>query len=128
VPGVIVLAAPFQGEPGSGPDFFGGLIFAYSPDGSIGSERSIALVEGEYSRTRYHFEQFGAVQPWEEPEHYAARRRRDRLTPEMIERYCRALGIDDVFNPDYYSGPSVFIERTRFKWAEDRRAKRPTTD
>jgi hypothetical protein len=89
-------------------------MFFYSPDGSIGSDRSIALAEGEYSCTRYHFEQFGTVQPWEEPEHYTARRKRDRLTPEMIERYCRALGIDDVFNPDYYSGPSVFIERTWF--------------
>jgi hypothetical protein len=115
VPGVTVMAEPFQGEPGAIPNSLGGLIFTYSPDGSLGSERSIALIEGESSSSRYYFEDGGPVQPWEEPEHYTARRKRDRLTPEMIERYCRALGIDDVFNPDYYSGPSAFIEQRRFR-------------
>jgi hypothetical protein len=110
-----ITAIPFQGEPGAIPNCLGGLVFTYSPDGSIGSARSIALVEGESSSSRYYFEDGGPVQPWEEPEHYTARRKRDRLTPEMIERYCRALGIDDVFNPDYYSGPSVFIDRTWFR-------------
>src|SRR5579859_355490 len=42
----------------------------------------------------------GIQQPFEEPERYKARRIADRLTDEMLERYCKALGIrlfDDAF-------------------------------
>jgi hypothetical protein len=113
VASVTVTAVPFQKEPGALTEVFGGLIFAYSADSSLQSERSVALVEGESSSSRYHFEAFGPVQPWEEPERYTARRKRDRITPELIARYCRALGID-VFDLDFYAGPSVFVERTNF--------------
>jgi hypothetical protein len=111
---VTVTAVPLQGEPGAVPDSFGGLIFAYSPHGVAATNRSMALVEGDTSSSRYHFGAFGPVQPWEEPERYTARRKPDRITPELVERYCRALGID-VFDLDFYAGPSVFVERTRFE-------------
>ena len=47
------------------------------------------------------------TQPFEEPEHYKERRIRDRLTDEMLERYCAALGIR-LFDKAFY-GPSGFL-------------------
>ncbi|ALJ21134.1 hypothetical protein [Microbacterium sp. No. 7] len=110
---LMVTAVPFQGDSGAIGRRPGGYLLSYSWPGREGPPRSIAVIEGEYSSSRYHYEAWGPVQSWEEPEHYTARRKRDRLTPALIEKYCRALGID-VFDLDFYCGPSVFIERTRF--------------
>lgn len=72
--------------------------------------RQIALYEWYTASSRYRFQQSGPVQPWEEPAHYDARAIRDRFTPETLASYCQKLGVD-VFALDYYSGPSVLIER-----------------
>jgi hypothetical protein len=50
----------------------------------------------------------GTPQPFEELEAYSARRRRDRFTSEMLERYCRALGVTP-FEPESY-GRATLIE------------------
>ena len=56
------------------------------------------------------FEEGGEVQPFEEPEAYKNRKIRDRFTFEMLERYCRALGIE--LNHDDFYGPRCFTVRT----------------
>lgn len=53
----------------------------------------------------------GTEQEFEEPEAYKKRRVRDRFTSEMLERYCRALGVD-VFNPETYGPEAVLFEST----------------
>lgn len=45
----------------------------------------------------------GKIQAYEEVENYTKRRIVDRLTPEMLERYCAALGIG-LFDEDFYGG------------------------
>ena len=55
----------------------------------------------------WEFEASGPIQSYEEPLEYTAARNRDRFTAEMLERYCRALGID-LFNPDFY-GPNAVM-------------------
>ncbi|MFJ4208715.1 hypothetical protein ACIPY2_09680 [Paenarthrobacter sp. NPDC089675] len=72
--------------------------------------RVIILDEWYTASSRYAFRTKGPEQPWENTEHYTNRVKRDRFTPEILESYCRKLGID-VFNLDFYSGPSVFTER-----------------
>ncbi|HEY4269269.1 MAG TPA: hypothetical protein VGM94_13870 [Galbitalea sp.] len=51
----------------------------------------------------------GTEQWFEDPDAYLSRRVRDRFTPELLERYCRALGID-VFNPDFYGPECALVE------------------
>jgi hypothetical protein len=43
----------------------------------------------------------GEVQPYEQIENYRKRKIVERLTPDMLESYCAALGIE-VFNSDFY--------------------------
>jgi hypothetical protein len=42
---------------------------------------------------RWRFQRTGPLQPFEESETYARRRIRDRLPPELLLRYCRALDV-----------------------------------
>jgi hypothetical protein len=109
-PYVVVYATPFGGDSDAIPGTLGGLQWEYSPDGSASNQRAIALVEGEGSR-RFHFEAWGPLQAWETPEAYTARDKRQRLTIERVAQYCRAVGIEP-FDPDFYVGPSVLVERT----------------
>jgi hypothetical protein len=46
--------------------------------------------------------------PFEELETYKAKRIKDRLTPEMVERYCRYFGIE-LFDTDFYAGRACII-------------------
>lgn len=50
---------------------------------------------------RWVFELDGTPQPFEEPEKYKARLVRDRFTPEMLDRYLRALKIS-AFDESFY--------------------------
>jgi hypothetical protein len=68
--------------------------------------RAISLVaEGNHWR----FDTSGETQPYEEIELYQRPRKRDRFSSEILERYCRALGID-VFEPAYYGPETMLIE------------------
>jgi len=52
----------------------------------------------------------GDVQPYEHTENYRKRKIVDRFTPDMLESYCSALGID-LFNPKFY-GPQSLLGHT----------------
>jgi len=79
-----------------------------SVDGSVGPRRSIAAI---YDGDRWRFDTDGEPLPFEERVRYAARRLRDRFTSDMLERYCRALGVD-AFNGRFYRGPAVLVSHT----------------
>lgn len=103
-----VTAIPFQGESGAVENLLGGIVLNWD-DNDRKTGRSVALIEGEGRGSRYHFEALGTVQPWGHPERYSARSKRDRFTFDMLDEYCKALGID-AFNLDFYSGPSYLVE------------------
>jgi hypothetical protein len=64
---------------------------------------SVAFEGGKWS-----FEANGTVQSFEETTMYHKRRVVDRFTPEMLKRYCYALGIlVDV--PDFYQTPALLV-------------------
>ncbi|WP_225748574.1 hypothetical protein [Eikenella sp. Marseille-P7795] len=71
-----------------------------------------------HHESRWEFEGRGDPLPFEEFEQYQARRIKDRLTPEMVERYCSHFGID-LFNPDFYSGRACVFE----SWVHPERRK-----
>src|SRR5262249_42389236 len=54
------------------------------------------------------FETSGDIQPYEKPEMYVARRVRDRFTPDLLEEYCRALGIR-LFDEHFYGPKGILI-------------------
>jgi hypothetical protein len=56
------------------------------------------------------FDESGEPQPFEEAEAYSRRRIRDRFTFEMLERYCKALGVE--LNRDDFYGPRSCAART----------------
>jgi len=56
------------------------------------------------------FDDDGDLQPFEETEAYKKRRIQDRFTFEMLERYCKALGLQ--LNEDGFYGPRGYAVRT----------------
>ena len=71
-----------------------------------------------HHESRWEFVEQGEPLPFEEVEQYQARRIKDRLTPEMVERYCSHFGID-FLNPDFYSGRACVFE----SWVHPERRK-----
>ena len=71
-----------------------------------------------HHESRWEFVDQGDPLPFEEIEQYQARRIKDRLTPEMVERYYSHFGID-LFNPDFYSGRACVFE----SWVHPERRK-----
>jgi hypothetical protein len=59
---------------------------------------------------RWVFVNEGAPLPFENTDAYRARSIRERFTPELLDRYLRALGIS-AFDPDFYSRHGTLIER-----------------
>jgi hypothetical protein len=57
----------------------------------------------------WHFDLVGTEQAFEETDAYAATNVRHRFTSEMLERYCREIGID-VFNENFYGPECVLVE------------------
>jgi hypothetical protein len=66
-------------------------------------ERSVSVVNDVRG---WQFHTIGQVQDFEQVDHYATGRIADRLTPEMLEQYCQALGID-LFDESFYGGTGV---------------------
>ena len=52
----------------------------------------------------------GEVQPYEQTANYMKRRIDSRFTPEMLETYCAALGIE-LFNPSFYGERSLLVHQ-----------------
>ncbi len=89
---------------------YGAVKFAlYGPDETdwLNTIRSISVTNDV---TGWEFTAQGEAQPYEQPENYRKWRVVDRFTPEMLESYCSALGIE-LFNPDFYGGQCL-VEHT----------------
>ncbi|MCW2601817.1 MAG: Uncharacterized protein JWM02_3646 [Frankiales bacterium] len=66
--------------------------------------RSVEL----HKESRWQFRQYGDPLPFEDVEQYRAKKLKDRLTVDMVERYCSHLGIE-LFDPDFYAGEGHII-------------------
>jgi len=106
---VYVVTTPHTADaPGVREGRFGGLqfrLFGPRPNPILNHVRSIDLI---YDGDRWVFDIAGEPQPFEHPDRYKARRLRDRFTSEMLEEYCRALGIE-VFDPSFYGSRAVLV-------------------
>lgn len=101
---------------GSGPAL-GFSMFAPTPTSDFGNtlRSESAVNDGSHWRFSTH----GAEQPFEDIAQYRAPRVAQRFTSDMLERYCRNLGLD-VFNPDAY-GPAAALLQTKVGWSWRRR-------
>ena len=61
-----------------------------------------------HKESRWEFSEDGERLPFEEVDKYQAKKIKDRLTFEMVERYCGHLGIE-LFDPDFYAGAGYII-------------------
>ena len=64
------------------------------------------------------FDEGGKLQPFEEAEAYKKRRIQDRFTFEMLERYCKALGIE-LNQDDFYGSKGCSVRTTGRKQRGD---------
>ena len=58
--------------------------------------------------------EYGTPLPFEQTEKYTERLKKNRLTVEMIEEYCKHLGIS-LFDLDFYQSKAALIEILRNK-------------
>ena len=89
------------------PTTYGGTrfdLYGQAPTMSFNCTRTVAAIDDD----GWVWSAEGAVQPFEETDAYRARRIRDRLTPAMIDRYCRALGIR-AFDADFYRRSGLLV-------------------
>ena len=73
-------------------------LFAPEKRDFLNIERNVSVINDVRG---WDFTSIGRVQDFEQAERYAAKRIADRFTPEMLEAYCRALGIN-LFDEDFY--------------------------
>lgn len=103
---VLVGARPFVSDNSNDP--LGAYQFWYMLGG--GDEaRTIDLIQ-ESAGPHYHFEEQGPLQDWELPEQYRSVNLNERFDLELLEKYCKALGLD-VYDTGFYAGPCVIIGR-----------------
>jgi len=68
----------------------------------------VRTIDLTHDGSAWQFSANGEPQPYETTEQYRARRKTDRFTSEMLESYCRALGIE-LFEPSFYGPRGVLI-------------------
>jgi len=71
------------------------------PNPILNIRRSICLINDGNWTTKWDFETSGEPFDFEDVERYKTRRKTDRFTPEMLDNYLKALGID-AFSEDFY--------------------------
>jgi hypothetical protein len=80
-------------------------MFAAHQTSWLNQERAVVAMNDGGS---WLFSADGIQQSFEEPERYKARRIADRFTDEMLERYCKALGIG-LFDEAFYGMKAAVI-------------------
>jgi hypothetical protein len=78
-------------------------LFAPEKRDFLNIERSVSVANDVRG---WQFHSIGQVQEFEQVDRYAASRIADRFSAEMLEDYCRALGID-LFEEGFYGGTGV---------------------
>jgi hypothetical protein len=108
--GVVVTS-----QPDSGPCYGANKLELYGPENTEWLNldwRVGAFNDGG----RWVWQHFGAEQPFEETAAYRNRKVKDRFTPDMLRRYCRALTIPlevDAYGPDALLDVPANVEKTQ---------------
>ncbi len=110
--GLSIRAVPHTlGQPGLSHGRMGAVQFEMFGPFKTDFLNYIRTVHASFDGSHWVFDAIGTPQDFEEIDAYQAPRVRDRFTSGMLERYCKALGLD-VFNPQAY-GPRAVLVRTQ---------------
>jgi hypothetical protein len=91
---------------------YGAVVFTlYGPE-QIDRTNRIRRVAVTNDVSGWEFAANGEVQPYEQTENYKRPEIVDRLTPQILESYCAALGIE-LFNQDFYGEQSLLVHTKR---------------
>lgn len=90
---------------------YGAVVFALYGSERTDSTNRIRRVAVTNDVSGWEFTAEGEIQPYEQTGNYGKRNVVERFTPEMLESYCAALGIE-LFNPDFYGG-ECFVAHTK---------------
>ena len=107
--GVAIRCAPRTSSRGSLPARLGGIQFELF--GPLATEflNYVRTVSVTFSGSKWEFSATGTEQAFEELAAYQSKQVRDRFTSQMLERYCRALGIDP-FVCESYGPTALFVQ------------------
>ena len=97
------------GRPKDGP--LGARGFSYYAPNAESPDVIKRVVQVGNEGSRWDFSEVGPIQEFEDAAAYRRRRRNDRVTPELIDSYCRSLGIS-VLSSDFYGPEGYLVERT----------------
>jgi hypothetical protein len=93
---------------------YGASIFELGAPAANNQNKTIRSICAMNDGGRWSFDIFGTPLPFEELEAYQARRKPERFPLELLDKYCRALGIRP-FDEDFYLPPerpaATLIER-----------------
>lgn len=89
-------------------------LFGPEPRPILNDIRTVAVAN---DGGRWVFHAGGEIQGFEQVERYKMPRVQDRFTPEMLESYCRALGIDP-FNEAFYKPSAVLLVQDISSWKQ----------
>ena len=107
--GAIIAAIP-DTKKGKSPGTYGAAMFEmYAPEQTawLNIERAVGAYNDGGS---WRFVLQGTQQSFEEPEHYTAKRIRDRLPLDLLEKYCAAIGLYP-FDPNFYGNKGVMFHK-----------------
>jgi len=107
---VRVVQAPDTSRSSTSTRNFGATIlelYGPNPTAFLNHERSLAVAN---DGGRWVFTQAGTPLPFEQLDAYLNRRVRDRFTPELLQSYLRALGID-AFEEGFFGPHGILLER-----------------
>jgi hypothetical protein len=88
-------------------------LYGPEPTEFLNCVRAVAAIQDQ---GRWEWSVTGSVQPFEEVERYQSRRVRDRLTPDVLARYCEALGIRP-FDESFYGAEGYLVENRNVRGA-----------
>lgn len=86
-------------------------LYGPEPTAWLNLIRTVSAVQDE---GRWEWTATGPVEPFEEVEKYRQRQVRDRLTPDMLARYCAAIGIRP-FDESFYMAEGYLVENTNVR-------------
>ena len=107
--GAIISAIP-NTKKGRNPGTYGAVKFEmYAPEKTawLNIERAVGFYN---DGGPWKFILQGTQQSFEEPEHYTAKRIRDRLPLDLLEKYCAAIGLYP-FDPAFYGNRGVMFRK-----------------
>lgn len=108
--GVAIRSQPHTiGTRFEAPGRYGAVQFElYGPERTafLNHRRSISAA---HDGSKWRFDSWGAIQPYEQVAAYEARRARERFTSEMLAAYCAAIGVRP-FDPDFYGSRGILFE------------------